>query len=127
MSGITTFNRMMIWTTRETFVAIPIANVFGWATTWTRKSTPTPHVRTFTTLNREVEQNDRGTDRTLRGLRIILAGDVMPLGLYPECEMLCYVERDKDKVIAETRRGAFHQVRILPTRLRIEVEGTGEE
>ena len=51
----------------------------------------------------------------------VLAGYVMPLGQCPECEMLCYVERDEDKIIVETIGGAFHQICNLPVGLRIDV------
>jgi hypothetical protein len=28
----------------------------------------------------------------------VLAGDIMPLGQCPECEMLCYIGRDEHKI-----------------------------
>jgi hypothetical protein len=51
----------------------------------------------------------------------VLAGDIMPLGQCPECEMLCYIGRDEDKIIIEIKDGTVRDVRNVPTGARIEV------
>jgi len=35
--------------------------------------------------------------------------------------------RDEDKIIVETRNGAFHEIRNLPAGLRVEVHAIGDE